>query len=198
MHEILSWFVIHYIEVFATITGIIGVYLTARQNIWCWPIGLINVGLSIYVYFDSKLYADMVLQFFYLEMTVYGWYFWVFGGKKKYELEVRNITKTEIIVFSILIVILSFISGFLFRNFTNAAFPYWDSLLLVGGIIATYAMAKKIIQHWMMWIILDINAAILYFIKDLYSFTALYFLFTILAIIGHFQWKKDMHKIKNP
>ena len=104
----------------------------------------------------------------------------------------------KIIVFSILFVILSFISGFLFSNYTNAAFPYWDSLLLVGGIIATYAMAKKIIQHWLMWIILDINAAILYFIKDLYSFTTLYFLFTILAIIGHFQWKKDMHKIKNP
>jgi nicotinamide mononucleotide transporter len=138
----------------------------------------------------------MVLQFFYLGMTIYGWYFWVFGGHKKNTLQIRHITKPEIIVFTALTISLTVLSGFLFKRYTSAVFPYWDSFLLVGGIIATYAMAKKIFQHWLMWIILDINAAILYFIKDLYAFTILYFLFIILAIIGHFRWKKDMSKIK--
>ena len=194
MHGIYTWILLHFIEIFASVTGIAGVYLTARQNIWCWPIGLVNVFLSIYVYFDSRLYADMVLQFFYLGMTIYGWYYWVFGGKKKFEVPIRHISKYEIIIFTIITFIGTFLSGILFYSFTNAVFPFWDSFLLIGGIIATYAMAQKIFQHWIMWILLDINAAILYFIKDLYAFTLLYFIFTILAVIGHFQWRKDMLK----
>jgi nicotinamide mononucleotide transporter len=82
--------------------------------------------------------------------------------------------------------------GFAFANYTNAAFPYWDSVLMVWGIIATYAMAKKIIEHWIMWIIIDLNCTVLYFCKNLYAFSPLYFIFTVLAIYGYFAWKKEM------
>lgn len=190
----MNWITENYIEIIAAILGIAGVYLTTKQKIWCWPVGLANVMLSIYVFFVSKLYADVVLQIFYLAMTLYGWYFWAFGGEKKYELPVRKIRPKELSVMLVLGFVCSFVVGYLFANYTDASFPYWDSLLTVWGIIATYAMGKKIIDHWLMWIVIDINCTVLYFIKGLYAFAPLYFIFTLLAIYGYFTWKKELKK----
>ncbi|MDD4213554.1 MAG: nicotinamide riboside transporter PnuC, partial [Bacteroidales bacterium] len=125
----MNWITEHYIEVTAAILGITGVFLTTRQNIWCWPIGLLNVTLSIYVFFIEKLYADVILQFFYLGMTLYGWYNWIFGGKKKYELPVRRIKGREVSVMLIIGIIFSFAMGYIIANYTDAAYPYWDSNL---------------------------------------------------------------------
>lgn len=190
----MNWIIENYIEIIASILGIAGVYLTTKQKIWCWPVGLANVVLSMYVFFVAKLYADVVLQVFYLVMTLYGWYNWVFGGNKKFSLAVRKIKGKEILIMLVLGFGLSFIVGYFFANYTDAAFPYWDSHLTVWGIIATYAMAKKIIEHWLLWIIIDINCTALYFIKELYAFAPLYFIFTLLAVYGYFTWKKDLIK----
>jgi len=191
----MNWFSENYIELIAAVLGALGVYLTARQKIWCWPVGLINVVLSLYVFYVAKLYADVVLQIFYLVMTLYGWYNWVFGGEKKFELPVRKIRFNEFIIMLVLGVSVSYVVGYLFANYTDAAYPYWDSMLTVWGVIATYAMAKKIIEHWLMWIIIDINCTALYFIKELYAFAPLYFIFTLLAVYGYFTWKKDLKKL---
>lgn len=190
----MNWITENYIEIIASLLGIAGVYLTAKQKIWCWPVGLINVVLSLYVFFVAKLYADVILQIFYLVMTLYGWYNWVFGGNKKFSLPVRKILRNEFVIMLFLGFGLSFVAGYIFSNYTDAAFPYWDSQLTVWGIIATYAMAKKIIEHWLMWIIIDINCTVLYFIKHLYAFAPLYFIFTLLAVYGYFIWKKDLIK----
>ena len=189
----MSWIVDNYIEIIAALLGIAGVYLTIRQSIWCWPVGLINVVLSLVVFFTSKLYADVVLQIFYLVMTLYGWYFWIYGGEKKFEVPVRRIKEKELFIILILGIIMSAIVGFAFANYTDAAYPYWDSVLMVWGIIGTWAMAKKIIEHWIMWIIIDLNCTILYFCKHLYAFSPLYFVFTVLAVYGYFTWRKELN-----
>ncbi len=187
-----NWILQNYIEIIAALLGIAGVYLTVRQSIWCWPVGLINVVLSLLVFFTSKLYADVVLQLFYLVMTLYGWYFWIYGGKRKFELPVRRITQRELLVMLLVGIGASAITGFVFAGYTDAAFPYWDSLLMVWGIIATWAMARKIIEHWIMWIVIDLNCSALYFCKQLYAFSPLYFIFTVLAVYGYITWKKEM------
>ncbi len=194
LFSIINWVTENYIELIASILGVAGVYLTAKQKIWCWPVGLVNVALSLYVFFIAKLYADVVLQVFYLVMTLYGWYNWIFGGEKKFELPVRNIKAKEFLIMFIAGMCLSVLVGYLFATYTDASFPYWDSLLTVWGIIGTYAMGKKIIEHWIMWIVIDINCTILYFIKHLYAFAPLYFIFTALAVYGYYTWKKDLKK----
>jgi len=190
----MNWITENYIEILAAILGIAGVYLTTKQKIWCWPIGLANVILSMYVFFVSKLYADVLLQLFYLVMTLYGWYYWMFGGENKNKLPVRKIRPKELSIFLVLGFVCSYIVGYLFATYTDASFPYWDSLLTVWGIIATYAMGRKIIDHWLMWIVIDLNCTALYFIKELYAFAPLYFIFTLLAIYGYFTWKKELIK----
>ncbi|HOY33316.1 MAG TPA: nicotinamide riboside transporter PnuC [Bacteroidales bacterium] len=190
----MNWITENYIELTAAILGIAGVYLTTRQNILCWPVGLVNVILSMYVFFTEKLYADVVLQIFYVAMTLYGWYNWIFGGQKKFELQVRKIRPKEFVIMFVAGFCLAFVTAYLFATYTDAAYPYWDSMLTVWGIIATYAMGKKIIDHWTMWIVIDINCTVLYFIKELYAFAPLYFIFTLLAVYGYFTWKKDLKK----
>jgi len=191
MHLILQWLYEHYLEMFAFVFGILGVWLTAKQNIWCWPVGLANVILSFFVFFFAKLYADVLLQIFYLVMTIYGWYEWLYGGEKKTKLSIRRIKMNETFILISIGGVASMITGELFSRYTNAALPYWDSLVAVWGVIATWAMARKILEHWIMWIVIDLICTIIYTYKGLYFFTALYFLFVILAVYGFIVWKKN-------
>lgn len=192
---VLEWILENYIEIAASVIGIIGVWLTAKENILCWPAGLINVILSLYVFFNSRLYADVLLQVFYLVMTLYGWYNWLYGGEKRSKLKIRKINKTELISILIIGFTAAFITGWLFSRFTNASLPYIDSLVFVWGVIGTWAMGRKIIEHWIIWIINDLICVGIYAYKELYAFTILYLIFSILAVYGLLTWKKQLNKI---
>jgi nicotinamide mononucleotide transporter len=192
MNVFWAWLITNYAELIAFITGIIGVWLTARQNIWCWPVGLANVIFSIVVFYTTKLFADVLLQIFYLVMTVYGWYHWLHGGENKSVLKIRHIWIPELIIILILGSAGVYIVGWLFSKYTQAALPYWDSLVAVWGVIGTWAMARKIIEHWLIWIIVDLICTGIYVYKDLYFFTALYFIFILLAIYGLVKWRKEI------
>jgi nicotinamide mononucleotide transporter len=192
----MRWMVDNYIEIIASVLGIVGVILAIRQNIWNWPVGLLNVLLTLVVCFISKLYADVVLQVFYVVMTLYGWYYWIYGGEKKFELPVRKIRSRELIIMAVIGILGSWLTGFIFARYTPATYPYWDSVLMVWSLIATYAMAKKIIEQWIMWIIIDLAYIPLYFCKNLFAFAMLSLIFTILAFYGYFAWKKEMDLIQ--
>ena len=191
LHELLHWIVIHYIEFIAVIAGIAYVYLSAKQVIWCWPVGIVNVVLSIYVFFVTKLYQDAILQGFYLIMSIYGWYNWLHGGKNKSELQVSRLS-LHLAIFILIIAAVAIVAcGYFFNNYTDAALPYWDATTTVWGIIGTYLMAKKIIDNWVVWILIDILNVCIYYYKDLFGFTVLYFIFTILAVYGLKEWLRD-------
>jgi nicotinamide mononucleotide transporter len=193
---ILNWVLENYIETLAVITGIIGVYLTAKQFIWCWPIGIINVILSSYVFFVSNLYLSSLLQVFYLGMSIYGWINWRRVDNRKLLVSKINL-KLVFITFSAGI-IASVIFGLIFKKFTNDPFPFADAFMMVWGVIATYFGARKIIEGWLIWIIIDLFSLIIYYLSGLYGFVLLYFVFCILAIYGYFEWRRDFVKtIKN-
>lgn len=196
MTIIFNWLAKNYIEIVATVLGIVGVWFSTKQNIWFWPLGLINVILSLYVFFATKLYADVVLQVFYLVMTIYGWYNWLYGGTNKTELKVSRIKQRTLIILILISTDTIIIAGYLFSTYTDAALPYWDSTIAIWGIITTYMEAKKYIENWLFWINTDLLCTGIYFYKGLYAFTALYFVFVILAIYGYIEWKKDLKKIE--
>lgn len=194
MTVISDWLTANYIEFIAALLGIFGVWLTTKQNIWCWFVGLLNVILSLYVFFVSKLYADVVLQVFYLVMTVYGWYNWLYGGKNKTELKVSRIKRRTMILLCIISAVFISGAGYLFSNYTDAALPYWDATVAVWGVIGTYVQAKKFIESWIIWMLTDLLCTGIYFYKGLYAFTALYFIFIILSVYGYIEWNKDLKK----
>ncbi|MBL6962340.1 MAG: nicotinamide mononucleotide transporter [Bacteroidetes bacterium] len=197
LEQLYSWIVFNYIEFIAVIAGIIGVWLTAKQIIWCWPVAIVNVVLSAYIFYGTKLYQDGILQLFYLIMAIYGWYNWKFGGKNKTELKVSRTSFRTAILLLIIGFISIYVFGYLFKRYTDAALPYWDATTTVWGVIATFMMAKKMIENWAIWILIDLLNTAIYFYKGLYGFVFLYFVFTILAVFGLMQWLKDYRKIES-
>ena len=183
-------------EIIATVTGLAGVWLTSRQIIWCWPVALINVVLSFYVFFVEQLYQDALLQAFYFVMTLYGWYNWLYGGENHSKLGVTNISRLWLAIYLVSGTILMFLSGFLFKKYTHAAVPYWDAASLIWGIIGTIWMTRKWIEHWLLWVVIDIICTGIYIYKGLYFFTAQYFIFTLLAVYGFIAWNKDLKSQK--
>ncbi|MEI7597197.1 MAG: nicotinamide riboside transporter PnuC [Bacteroidota bacterium] len=197
LQDLTSWILQNKVEVIATVSGIIGVFLTARQVIWCWPVALINVILSGWIFWFSLLYLDFALQIFYFFMTLYGWYYWLYGGEAKTEAKVSKIPLKELALYFITTLIAAPILGYVFTKYTNAALPYWDSLVFVWGVIGTIMMAKKYIENWILWIINDLVCVGIYFVKDLYGFTFLYLIFTLLAVFGYIEWRKDFNLRKD-
>ena len=186
------WIQSNFLEFIAVIAGIIGVYLTARLIIWCWPVAIINVLLSAYIFYHSKLYQDSLLQVFYLVMAVYGWYNWMHGGKNKTALKISRLRFKWIIIWLFTGSVCIFLFGYIFGNYTDASLPYWDASTTVWGIIGTFLMASKKIENWIVWIIIDILNAGIYYYKELYGFSILYLVFTILAVYGLINWYQEL------
>lgn len=191
---IFNWLTENYIELFGAIAGLVYIFLSIKQNIWLWPIGIINVSLYVYVFFISKFYADMGLQFFYLFISFYGWYNWIRGNRKEKNADmpvIKTDKKLMIRLFFVSLIIMAAIS-FVLVNYTDSDIPYWDAFTTAFSITATWMLAKKMIEHWLIWIIVDLISAGLYIYKGLYPTTILFVVFTVLAFIGYYQWKKDL------
>lgn len=180
------------IEIFATLFGLASVYLTVKQNIWCWPTGLVMVVLYIFIFYEVKLYSDMGLQIIYVFMQIYGWYNWIYGKKsEKDKLPVTRLKPREMIAWLIVLVLGNFTLGYAMSNYTDASFPYSDAFITAASLIAQWFLAKKILESWVLWITVDVIAVVVYSLKSLYLTTGLYAIFLILATIGLIQWSKS-------
>jgi len=194
LEQILFWVFNNYIELLGALFGLLYIILSIKQNIWCWPIGLITSALYIYVFFVTKFYADMGLQVYYLVVSIYGWYFWMFGGKstKKDDLKISNIGFRRFLYITVATAVLFGIIAFILINFTDSEIPYWDAFTTAGSFVATWMLARKIIEHWLIWIIVDTVSLGLYIYKGLYATVILFAVYTLLAVIGYIEWKKEL------
>ncbi len=179
-----DWF-----EFAAFSTGVIGVYLVAVEHIINWPVGLVNVSIYAYVFFSSKLYADMSLQVFFFILGVQGWYLWARGGSGKSQLEIMSIPRIWWLWIALLTVLGTAIYYPMIRHF-NGAQPFVDSVLTVVSIIAQLLLNAKKLENWILWIFVDIAYIPLYNSRDLHSTVVLYVLFLALAISGLIGWVK--------
>ena len=190
-----NWLSNNYIEVFGAITGIIYVFLEIRQTIWLWPIGIITSAVYIWVFFTGKLYADMSLQVYYLVISCLGWYWWAKGtGQQEEEGELfvtRLDLKTGLVlaaVFSVLFIVMWFILD----RLTDSPVPGWDSFITSLSIVATWMLARKIYEHWLLWIVVNSVAVVLFLSRGLYPTVILYVVYGIMSFIGLTAWKKTI------
>ena len=172
-------------------TGILCVWLAAKNNILNWPIAIISVLIYIFIFFESKLYADMGLQFYFFLMNIYGWYYW---SKQKEnptkERPISIISRKEIILSLIGVVIFTLALGFILHKNTDASFPFIDSFCTAVSLIAQIFLARRVIQNWLMWIFVDIIYVGVYFSKDLYATGLMYALYIGIATMGYLDWRK--------
>ena len=184
-----------WIEVIATFFGVLCVALTIKQNILCWPTGLVQVFLYILVFYEAKLYADMGLHVIYVGLSIYGWISW----RKFEQSQQRTVTRSkDTLRWIFMMLIATVVCGYSLTTFTDASVAYLDSFVVMASLIAQWLMARKKLESWFFWILADIVAIGIYSYKTLYLTSGLYFLFLILAITGYFTWRKDMRTQTQP
>jgi nicotinamide mononucleotide transporter len=178
------------LETTGVITGILCVFLAAKNNIWNWPIAIISVLIYIFIFFEAKLYADTGLQIYFLIMNFYGWYFW--SQKEKHQkVPVSSISIKEIILSVSAIVVFTAGLGYFLYMGTDASFPFIDSFCTACSLVAQIFLARKVLENWLIWIFVDIIYVAVYISKDLHLTAGMYALYIVIAAIGYRDWRKE-------
>ncbi len=180
------------IEWVATLCGVACVWLLTRQNIWSWPIGLVQACLFACIFFDARLYSDFLLHLIYVGLQLYGWWKWLHGGPAGDELCVTRLGSAAARAYLLIAALGTACVGYLMHRLAGAALPYWDASILVLSLIAQFLLARKVLESWLFWITVDVVAIGVYLSKELYVTTGLYVLFLGLAVLGWWKWRQTL------
>jgi nicotinamide mononucleotide transporter len=195
MSVLFNWVLTNWIEVCGTLTGLIYLWFSVKQNILTWPTGLLTSVLYIWIFFSAKFYAGMGLQFYYVFISIYGWWCWIKGGLSVNGDKVLHVSRTSLkLWFRIFIteMILFVVIAYILINFTDSPIPYWDAFTTSLSIIATWMLARKKFEHWLLWMIIDTISIGLYIYRELYPTTILFVAYNVMAVIGYLEWRKDL------
>lgn len=184
----MSW-----LEIVGFVLTILGVVLSSYQLIWSWPINIISPIVYVFIFFQSKLYGDMALQFMFITLAIYGWINWSRKTLRPKQ-AVTNISLGAFAIYFFIALILSVAFYYLLKNFTNSDVPFADSVLTPLGVVASVMAAKKQIENWIIWIAVDIAYVFLYVNKALIITAVLYGIITLLAVYAYFKWRKEIIK----
>jgi nicotinamide mononucleotide transporter len=184
------------LETIGVITGILCVYLAAKNNIWNWTIAIVSVGIYIVIFLEAKLYADTGLQVYFLAMNIYGWWFWSRKPADAPKVPVKRISKTEILLSLLGIAVFTALIGFFLYHKTDAAFPFIDSFCTACSLVAQIFLARKVVENWLIWIFVDIIYVGVYLAKGLHLTAGMYALYIYIALLGYLAWRKEFNQQK--
>ena len=179
------------IEVVAFVFGVATVYLSARENIWSWPTGMVNVALYAVIFFQERLYADMGLQVIYFALSVYGWYEWLHGGAEKSPLKISRAPRAMLLWLAVGGVAFAAALTQLLARTTNAAVPAIDSSCTTVSLVAQFLMTRKYLENWAVWVAVDIVYVGLFISRGLMLTAVLYGIFTLLALYAWREWLRS-------
>jgi nicotinamide mononucleotide transporter len=179
--------------------GIAAVFLSARENVWNWPLGIINVALYIVVFYDAKFYAGMALQIVYVVLAVYGWWHWLHGGANRTTLQVSRVPAREAVLLAIALLVGMGALWALLSRKTDASLPLADSALTAASLVAQYMMTRKYVESWLVWIVADVGYVVMFVYrslvdKSLWPTAGLYLVFCVLAVVGWRQWRASLRQ----
>lgn len=195
MEVVIAYLQANWIELAGSVLSIIYLYLSIKQRVSLWIFGFLCSLLYVVVFFQSKFYADMSLQFYYLGVSAFGWISWKAGKpENRKELPVKRTTPLSGAIILVIALVLYFLYYFILSEYTDSPLPKADAFTTALSIVATWMLARKMIEHWWLWIIVDSVSAGLYFYRALYPTAILFVIYTIMAIIGYLQWKKSLSK----
>jgi nicotinamide mononucleotide transporter len=179
-------------EWIATVSGFICVYLVIKRNIWCFAFGFVQVSIYAWIFYDVKLYSDMALHVFYIGFQIYGWMLWKNAQDSTGHVIVNQGTAKEYVLWVIAIAISTMVLGTIMTQYTDASFPYPDAFTTCASLGAQWLLSHKKLLNWMLWIVVDIVAIVVYWQKGLFPTSALYACFLVMAMIGQWQWYKNL------
>lgn len=192
-----------HLEFWATLTGGIAVWLSAKENVWSWIIGLLNVMLAFVMFYQIQLYPDMFLQVFFFITNIIGFWQWKFPKQTEAnannELIISKLTLPQIGIVALIGTVGTYVLGTFAKNLHEiaplifnlpSAFPYIDSFILTMSIVATFMLIRKKVEAWWIWLGVDVIATYLYYIKDVKVYALLYAIFCVIAIFGAIEWTR--------
>ena len=194
----------HWLDITTTVLGLAYILLEYKASAWMWAVGFAMQALGIVLYYEKGLYADCGMEFYYLAMTVYGWWRWVRHEElsvsetsqgdspsvKQESLPVSRFPSRLILPWLVIIVVIWGIIYWILVTFTNSNVPLADSFTTALSIVGIWALAHKFLEQWFIWIAVDVVTSGLYFYKDIPFKASLYALYVIIAIFGYRKWRE--------
>jgi nicotinamide mononucleotide transporter len=188
-----AWLQARPLEAAGVFFSVLYLVLAIRQSLWCWPSAFLSSVLTIVVMFRGRLYSESALNVFYAAMAVYGWYQWRYGGaeRERRDLPISVWPFTAHVAAIAGSVALSGIVGWLMSRYTDAAYPFLDAFVLVSSVVTTYMVARKILENWLYWLVIDSLSLYLYWQREIYEYAGLFALYLVLVVIGLVRWHRD-------
>ncbi len=192
-------------EILGTIVGVIYLWLEYRASIYLWVASIIMPAIYLYVYYTAGLYADFGINIYYLLIALYGWLAWRYGfslternkGKEPHELAITHTPKRVWGKLVVTYVAAQTAIALLLIHCTDSTVPLWDSFTTALSIVGMWMLARKYIEQWWVWMVVDITSSALYVYKGLYFTAVLYAVYAIISIFGYYKWQRMMPKEKN-
>ncbi len=179
------------IELIGALFGIAGVWLTVKEKIGCFPLGIINVLITAYLVFSQKLYADTLQQVVYFILLMVGWVNWYKAGRTN-TTAVTTMATSQRIGFLVIFISATSIMYLLLKFYTDAALPFWDSTGTVICFIAQYLVAKKKIENWLLWMIANTMYVGIFYVKGMEYYSILSIVYFVQAVFGWYDWRKNL------
>jgi len=186
-----------YIEIIAVFFGLLSVWFARKENILVFPFGLINVGLYVYIYLISGLYAAMSINSYFVIMSFYGWYFWSKKDSTKKNVPISYSTKKGYLIAAALFTLSFAIIYYVLKNYTDSTVPILDSLTTSLFVVGMWMQTRKKIENWLFWIIGDTLSIPMVISKGLYFSGLQYLVFMMIGISGFIEWRKKYYYAKN-
>jgi len=183
----------HALEIAGVVLGIIYLLQELKASRAMWITGMIMPLISLFVYFRAGLYADFAIDIYYFLIGIYGFIAWKRGtGKKKEDLPITHTPAKAILPLVAVFAVLFVVIGLILQNWTNSTVPWQDSFTTALSIVGLWMLARKWIEQWWVWFVVDAVSTALYIYKGIPFYAGLYALYTVLAVYGYFKWKRKM------
>ena len=188
----MEFLVAHWLDIVTTVLGLAYILLEYKASVWMWVVGFLMQVLGIVLYYQKGLYADCGMEFYYLAMTVYGYWKWIHGTASKEALPITHFPRRLVLPWLTIIAVVWAAIYWLLVTFTNSNVPLADSFTTALSIVGIWALAHKYLEQWFIWIAVDVVTCVLYFYKDIPFKASLYALYVVIAIMGYFKWRQIM------
>lgn len=180
------------IELVAVVMTLVGIVLTIKERISCWPMAIVGILAYLVVFIRARLYADAALQPIYVVQNIYGWWYWARGGERGHgQAPIVILDWPSRLRWLAGTVAVSLLVGAALARWTNAAAPYADAALSTTSLVANWLLAKKVLENWWLWITVNVGYVILFWRKDLLLSAGLYAMLLALAVVGLMEWQRS-------
>ncbi len=178
-------------ELIAVIAAVLYLLLAIRESLWCWLFAALSTAIYVYLFFGARLYMESALNVFYFAMAVYGWQVWLRGETADQHRPVVRWPLTVHATALVLILLASVVSGYLLDRHSDAEFPYIDSMTTWSAIWATFLVARKVLENWWYWLVIDLASIVIYWSRDLQLTALLFVVYVLMIPFGLVRWRQS-------